>query len=94
MMFEFDEDYGYTYTDPYEYSPEEEYDIMGPYPPEYSKRPIPDSKVWSIPGTTHHPECYFDAINLDTCNCRQLYERDYQETQEKELEDMHETYWQ
>jgi hypothetical protein len=65
---------------------------FGPYSEDYSERPIPDDKVWSIAGTAHHPEC-IDRHGTD-CNCKELYERDYEVRQETEAEEQHEEFWQ
>jgi hypothetical protein len=59
-------------------------DVFGPYPgheEEYSKKPVTSSKR---AGDSHHPDCTWDMINLDTCLCFELYNKDYEDAQEKE----------
>lgn len=68
--------------------------LLAPYEEEYSRRPIPDEKVWSVAGFVHHPQCEYVEGQPELCNCKSLYERDYHEEREQELEAMHEEWWQ
>jgi hypothetical protein len=62
-------------------------DVFGPYPggvvheEEYSKKPVTSDKR---AGDSHHPECEYDDIHLDTCMCFELYNKDYDTKLEKE----------
>jgi hypothetical protein len=88
-MYEFDEDYGYGATDPYEYLDDYDQQVE-----EYSKRPISDDKACDRPDLVHHPKCAYQGRDIEDCNCKALYERDYQVEKEEELEDLHQEYWQ
>jgi hypothetical protein len=50
----------------------------------YSKKPVPSDKM---PGVQHHPECQYDGLNLDTCMCFELYNKDYEDAQEREADE-------
>lgn len=81
-------------NDPWERFLDDEEFAFGPYSEDYSKLPIPDSKVWSVAGTVHHPECGFQGRDMEDCNCKELYTRDYEADKEAAAEELHEEYWQ
>ena len=68
-------------------------DPFGPYPAEYSKKPISDDAPQIHIDASHHPECEFDGANPDTCDCRGLYNRDYEREREEEIDELHQEYW-
>lgn len=86
MFYRKEEPYG-----PYRHEwdePEYDFEI---HEEEYSKKPVTSDK--HMPNS-HHTECTWDMTNVDTCLCFELYSRDAQADQEKELEEMHAEWWQ
>ena len=65
-------------------------ETMGPYEenPTYFKKPLEKGQptIWS----THHHECaYLEGDHPETCDCKALYERDYEDARLKQLEELY-----
>lgn len=59
----------------------------------YTGRPIPEADG-PRGAEVHHINCpWQEGETYGNCECRQLWEEDYQNMRDKEAEDLHQEYW-